>query len=74
MLCRQSLCGSFIEIKGVAGGGERERTERERYTEKEEEEEDARTTLPLRKSSRKESGKSQSLSLKGEFCTCVQTT
>lgn len=36
-----SLCGSFVEMKGVGEG-----REKERYREKEEEE--ARTSLPLR--------------------------
>lgn len=57
MLHRQRLCGSFGEIKGV--GEERE---------KEEEKEQARTGLPLQKSSEKrEIMSGQSLPLKGIF-------
>ena len=39
--CRQRLCGSFIEIKGVGEGREKEKYE-------------ARTSLPVLKSSWKE--------------------
>lgn len=44
--CRQGLCGSFIEIKGVGEG-----RKKEKY--REEAEEEARTSLPLQKSSGK---------------------
>lgn len=60
MPCRQSSCGSFIEIKEV-----REGREKEKYREKEE---GGRSSLPLQKDSRElECG--WSLSLKGIFAT-----
>lgn len=61
MPCRQSLCESFTEIKGVG-----EERGKERYREKEEKKEDARTTLPLQKGW-EESQNGWSLSLKGTF-------
>lgn len=59
--CRQSLHASVIEIKGVGEG----KKERQR---------EAETCLLLQKNNQKDSGNGQSLSIKGTFNTCIETT